>query len=64
MILEHLNLGFVIYLNLYLIHIFLDLKKKLMSFEGEENTEYTMCYCVEKNVNERLKKKYSWFSTT
>ena len=30
-------------------------QKRLMSFEGEENTEYTMCYCDEKNVNERLK---------
>ena len=23
-------------------------QKKLLSYEGEENTEYTMCYCVEK----------------
>ena len=31
-------------------------QKRLISYEGEENTEYTMCYSVEKNVNERLKK--------
>ena len=31
-------------------------QKKSLSYEGEENTEYTMCYSDEKNVNERLKK--------
>ena len=31
-------------------------QKRLFTHEGEEREKYTMCYSVEKNVNERLKK--------